>query len=519
MINTWWVTRPKRKLNSVPEVLAALAEMSLDQQWQGQRGTHLSLEDALEEAGLKRVGERRDQTGGGGRTYLAWIASLGLVFTQESTQQLKLTLAGEAIMNGDSPVSVLKNQVLKYQFPSSFSISKGVDVSPRFKIRPFRFLLKLLMDERIEHLSEEEIAKVIITNAENETKGCFEKVAAKLLDFRAEGDSILEDDFFVKYAPKTGRVNPDHPFSHLLDIANTLINWLEYTQLAKRSDEDHLLRILPEKAEEVGQILSDVPPFIDRPQQHEYFQRKYGLDPKHQKDTRNLTQTQTITAKIIAEQKVRQAFVVESLKTPITKITSSLIDTISEQTGLDGRFVEETLMKVYPHGAIGSFMTEYFDMAFKGRDEATEFEKATVMLFREVFGFQTEHVGPIGLTPDVLVLSDSEGYAGIIDNKAYSKYSISNDHHNRMVHNYIEGFRNYCSDEKPLSFFSYIAGGFGKNIDGQLKKIISETGIHGSAATVSHIIQMVEKQQASPYTHAQIKELLSVDRQLTIADI
>ena len=111
----------------------------------------------------------------------------------------------------------------------------------------------------------------------------------------------------------------------------------------------HLLRILPEKAEEVGQILSDVPPFIDRPQQHEYFQRKYGLDPKHQKDTRNLTQTQTITAKIIAEQKVRQAFVVESLKTPITKITSSLIDTISEQTGLDGRFVEETLMKVYPH--------------------------------------------------------------------------------------------------------------------------------------------------------------------------
>ena len=519
MINTWWATRPKRKLNSVPEVLAALAEMSLDQQWQGQRGTHLSLEDALEEAGLKRVGERRDQTGGGGRTYLAWIVSLGLVFTQESTRQLKLTLAGEAIMNGESPVSVLKNQVLKYQFPSSFSMSKGVDVSPRFKIRPFRFLLKLLMDERVEHISEEEIAKIIITNAENETKDCYETVVTKLLDFRGKGDSILEDDFFTRYAPKTGRVNPEHPFSHLLDIASTFINWLEYTQLAKRSEEDRLLRVLPEKEEEVSQILSVIPPFIDRPQQHEYFQRKYGLDPKHHKDTRNLSQTQTITAKIIAEQKVRQAFVVESLKTPITKITSRLIDTITQQTGLDGRFVEETLLKVYPHGAIGSFMTEYFDMAFKGRDEATEFEKATVTLFREVFGFETRYVGPIGLTPDVLILSDSDGYAGIIDNKAYSNYSISNDHHNRMVHNYIEGFHNYCRDEKPLSFFSYIAGGFGKNIDGQLKKIISETGIHGSAATVSHIIQMVEKQQNTPYTHAQIKDLLSVDRQLTIADL
>lgn len=29
MLNYWWVTRPKRKLNSVPEVLAAFADMSL----------------------------------------------------------------------------------------------------------------------------------------------------------------------------------------------------------------------------------------------------------------------------------------------------------------------------------------------------------------------------------------------------------------------------------------------------------------------------------------------------------
>ena len=519
MINTWWVTRPKRKLNSVPEVLAAFAEISLDQQWQGQRETHLSLEEALEEAGLKRIGERRDQTGGGARTYLVWISSLGLIFTQESTRQLKLTLAGEAIMNGDSPVSVLKNQVLKYQFPSSFSMSRGVDVAPRFKIRPFRFMLKLLMDERVEHISEEELAKIIITNAENETKECYEAVVRKLIAFRNNGDSVLENDFFERYAPKTGRVNPDHPFSHLMDTANTFINWLEYTQLAKRSDEDRLLRIIPEKAEEIKSILAVTPPFIDRPQLHEYYQRKYGLDPKHQKDTRNLTQTQTITAKIIAEQKIRQAFVAESLKTPITKITSDVIDTIVEQTGLEEHFVEESLMKLYPHGAIGSFMTEYFDMAFKGRDEATEFEKATVKLFHDVFGFETHHVGPIGLTPDVLLLSDAEGFAGIIDNKAYSKYTISNDHHNRMVHNYIEGFQNYCKSDKPLAFFSYIAGGFGSNINGQLKRIIDETNIHGSAAAVSHIIQMVEKHQEKPYSHAKIRDIFSLDRQIVLSDI
>lgn len=519
MINYWWVTRPKRKLNSVPEVLTTFAEISLNQEWQGQRGTHLDFEEALEDAGLKRVGERRDQTGGGARTYQAWIASLGLIFIQESTRQLKLTLAGEAIMNGNSPVSVLKNQILKYQFPSSFSTSRGVDVSLRFKIRPFRFLLRLLSDSSISYLTEEEIAKVVITNAENETEDCYSKVVKRLIAFRSYGDASLDSDFFIKYAPKTGTVNLAHPYSHLTDTANTFINWLEYTQLAKRDEEDKKLRIIPEKIDEVKTILSIVPPFIDRPMQHEYFQRKYGIDPKHQKDTRNLTQTQTITAKIIAEQKVKQAFVAESIKMPIAKISASLIDKVVDQTGLDARFVEDTLLKLFPHGAIGSFMTEYFEMAFKGRDEATEFEKATVQLFHDVFGFEAHHIGPIGLTPDVLLLSNTDGFAGIIDNKAYSKYTISNDHHNRMVHNYIEGFQSYCKSDKPLEFFSYIAGGFGINIDGQIRRIVDETGVHGSAITVSRVIQMVEKHQAQPYSHTQMKQLFSLDRQVTLTDI
>lgn len=56
-------------------------------------------------------------------------------------------------MNGDSPVDILKSQVLKYQFPSSFSVGRNIDVAPRFKIHPFVFLLKLLMDGRIGYLT------------------------------------------------------------------------------------------------------------------------------------------------------------------------------------------------------------------------------------------------------------------------------------------------------------------------------------------------------------------------------
>lgn len=517
MLNYWWVTRPKRKLNSIPEVLSTFAELSLDQEWQGQRDSHLSLEDALEASGLKRKGERRDQTGGGARTYRAWVASLGLIFTQGSTGKLKLTLAGEAIMNGDSPVEVLKNQIVKYQFPSAFSISRGVQVSPRFKIRPFRFLLRVLMDDRIMYLTEEEIAKVIVVDAENETERCYEHVIDKLLQFREVGNACLDEDFLEKYKSSKGDVNPDHPFSHLTDLANTLINWLEYTQLVKRDMGQ--VRILEDKIGEVQAILDAPAPFIDRPEQQEFFQRKYGLDPKHKKDTRNLAETKTITAKIIAEHKIKQAYIGESLKAPIAKITPALVDKITAQTGFDGALVEETLRRLYPHGSIGAFMTEYFEMAFKGREEAADFEKATVQLFQDVFGFQAQHVGPMGLTPDVLLLSDPFGYQAILDNKAYSKYTISNDHHNRMVHNYIENLTRYSASPAPLAFFSYIAGGFGTNFDAQVQEIVTATGVCGSGISVSNMIRLVEGHGKKGYTHERLRDIFSVNRQVLLSDL
>lgn len=514
MLNYWWVTRPKRKLNSVPDVLAAFSNAALNQEWNGERDTHLSLESALENAGLKRIGERRDQTGGGARTYKAWLISLGLIFIQETTGRVRLTLAGEALLNGESPVKVLKNQILKYQFPSSFSVGRSVNVSPRFKIRPFKFLLRLLSDSNIGYLTQEEIAKIVIIEAENETDRCYRHVVERVLEFRDRGDACLESDFFEKYKPSKGEVNPDREYGHLLDIANTIINWLEYTQLIYR--EDGKIAILDAKKDEVRAIVEDDSPFIDRPNEHEFFQRKYGLDPSHKKDTRNLSQTQTVTARVIVDRTIQQAFIAESLTTPITRITTELIDKICERTGAEARVVEETLLRNYPHGAVTSFMTQYFEMAFKGRDEATEFELATVELFREVFSFETHHVGPIGLTPDVLLISDSDRYVGIIDNKAYAKYSISNDHHNRMVHNYIP---TYSNNRYPLAFFSYIAGGFGTHIDTQIQNIVSETNVHGSAIDVSRVIALIEKQSQHPYSHTAIKDLFSVDRQIILSDL
>ena len=164
-------------------------------------------------------------------------------------------------------------------------------------------------------------------------------------------------------------------------------------------------------------------------------------------------------------------------------------------------------------------MAEYFEMAFSGTKRATEFELATANIFKDSFGFETKHVGPIGLTPDVLLVSDCEGYSAIIDNKAYSKYSISNDHFNRMVTNYIQNMDHYYSGEEPLAFFSYIAGGFGSGITRQLKSIEEASGIKGSAMPVGVFIEMLKKNEISGYSQKRIRDIFSVGRQISITDL
>ena len=499
--------------------MASISEVSLNQAWNGQRGTHLSVEAALEDAGLKRQGDRRDQTGGGGRTYYAWMESLGLVFTH-TDGQTKLTLAGEAILSGQSPVSILTSQVIKYQFPSSFSISRGVDVNRRFKIRPFKFLLSLLLEPRLGcQITQDEIAKIIITEAENESSSCYEQVVHHLLQFREGGDICLCEDFWEKYKSSKGEPNSEKPFAHLIDIANTIINWLEYTQFIDRNGQ--VISILAEKEDEVRRIVAQDLPFIDRPEQGEYYQRKYGCTPWKAKDTRNLSEAQTVTAQIIADHKVQRAFIALSLKEPIAEITTSIIDKIVESTGILPDSVEATLRRLYPHGAVNSFMTEYFEMAFKGTEEATAFEKATVEILKSVFGFKAYHVGPVGLSPDSLLLCDEEGYAGIIDNKAYSKYSITNDHKNRMCVNYIPNYASLVPEARnySLEFYSYIAGGFVSTINSQLCSITTETRMAGSAITVSTFIKMIEKHQLREYSHSRFKELFSINRQILLSDL
>lgn len=512
MINHWWFSRPKRKLNSVPEVLSVLANEQLNEIWRGEVEAHLSLEDALEAAGLKRTGDRRDQGGGGARTYKAWLSSLGLVFDQESTGAMQLTLAGEALVRGEAPVPVITHQIMKYQFPSPHSISRGVNVHSRFQIRPFVFLLRLLADSRLNYLTQEEIGKIVITEAENDDS--FEHIVSRIIDFRTSGDMVLENDFTKRYIPRSSR-----PFDALLDVANTAINWLEYTQLIYRDDENsQIISILDEKRNDVMDLLSQQGPLITHPQLQENFQRKYGVDPSRTKDNRNLANSTNVTLRMLMHRSIDTAFLRYASLTPVTTIDSKVVEAIAEQTGFLTENVEGYLCNKYPRGAIGSFMSSYFEMAFQGKEQATEFEVATANLLKDVFDYETIHTGSIGLTPDVVMYSQSANYKGVADNKAYSKYTITNDHRNRMVTNYIAGISSYCKSPLPLRFFSYIAGGFSQTFTGQLRRLEAATSVRGSGVPVAVFIKMIERNSVRKLTHMELLKVFTVGRIVTLSD-
>ena len=269
-------------------------------------------------------------------------------------------------------------------------------------------------------------------------------------------------------------------------------------------------------------MVSHTLPLIPRPDEHEYFQRRYGLDPWHNKDTRNLTGTQTVTTAMIAELLVKKAFVECSLKEPIGRIDTNLIERISESTGVAVAQVEEILQKNYPYGSIGAFMADYFELAFKGTEKCRQFEEATAAIFRNVFGFDSRWLGSAWSgkeVPDVLLVSGTYGYQAIIDTKAYSCYDLPSTHRDRMIHHYLPNIAAYSDSNLPVAFFSYIAGGFSNSIANPLAKVTEETGVPGSAMTVGAFIRLCEQHALAPYSHADIKDIFSVGRKVELSDL
>lgn len=370
-----------------------------------------------------------------------------------------------------------------------------------------------MRDELDGYITQNEVAGCVLPYAE--TDADLAECARKILRYRKSGynDAIFDASFEANYGK----------LSKLRDTANTFFNQLEFTQLIDR-EVGGRISIVPGRLAEVGRLVATQATLIARTNEHEYFLRKYGLGPNHQRDNRNFVAGGGVVAALDAEKRSILLALWDILaREPIRAIDVTLINRISDQIGARAQTVERVITAMGVRPTLTVFEERYLSLSMSGREFATEFEKATEGVFGiNGLGYQTKWVGSLGNTPDVLAISvdPADPYVSIVDAKAYKAYTISGDERRRMTHVYIPRYSvyNHNGTDYALSYFSYVAGGFGNSIDRGIVQIHSDTGIAGSGITAQVLLRMLKRHQVKPFTKSQLRNLFTLDRQLVPTD-
>ncbi len=510
-INHWWTTRPKRKLITVVDVLRVFLTISEGKIWRGTRSLHLEFEKALEEQGLKGAGTRRDQGGGGGRTYARWLSSLGLWFAEDAAGIVRSTYAGEDLLKGADPVPILTHQLLNFQFPSPFSVATRMDA--RFRLFPFRFILDALLDERLEgYLTQAELGGLVITRAERASD--LSGVVSEIVSFRKRGGN--EEEFDDAFERMFGS------FSKLKDTANTFFNQLEYTQLIDRIGDHVYLK--PGEKYRVNELLRQPATLIGRVDEEEYFQRKFGLGPNRKRDDRRFGEGGTISAQDTEVSKVLLVLWDILASLPIKSIDDDLLNAISSKTGVPESKVEKIVVSLGVQPSYEVFERKYLQLAVGGTAFAKEFERSTEGVFGPTgLGFETRWIGASPNNPDVLVISaeSSDDFVGVVDAKAYSEYALIGDHRRRMTHVYVPKYRKFTHGGRELDirFFSYVAGGFASTISRGIENIARDTGVRGHAISAATLLALLRRHRRRAFTRPQLSDLFTLNREIRASEL
>lgn len=524
-MNSWMVPKNKRTLLYIIDALPFfIANFDKGLKWKGQRALQRKFEQSLEDAGLKRKGEPYHPNSGGARTYVAQLTALGLIFLDNSISpsQYRPTLAGEAILKGADPLAVLQNQLFKFQYPSVYSLSQGVGINPSFKIRPFLFLLRLLLDQEIQYLTKDEIAKFILCYAKNDSD--INEIKSKILVFRQAPDRYVPADSFLadSVSPKTKKHSMQKRIHYLKDKANIFINYLDSIQLVIRPDSKDKMEINPEYKDQASVFIAQRKSFIANPEDTVSFQRKYGLDLNKTKDTRSFSGN-IVYHDAVKELLVKSRFFTAAKTQLILNLDTNLLRRLEMETGVNRKEIIRILDNL-PAQALTYFEDKYLEMSQSGVDECLAFEIATQQIFSERLKYKAKHIGQIkpkdkkrGGNADVIFLSDQK-HCGLIDTKAYKKYVITNDHKNRMVQNYIPNSREH-SGGLPLKIILYVSGGFGSGMQRGLKDIQVETTINCSSITAKNLLRLVKKLQGKKVNHDRVLKLFSDNSEVGALEI
>lgn len=413
----------------------------------------------LEEYGLKKGGNQKDSNSGGPRTYESQMSLLGLLF-KDSEGHLHLTQAGEDLVSFNDTAKTFEYQVLKVQYPSSYSMSRGVGIDSNIKIRPFAFLLKLANDPEINGLTDEDIVvPVVFGKSENHFNEC-KKLILKARIYGAA--SVVPDDQSIR-TTRTTNNSYKQRLDDIYDIANTFRNILESSGLVDLKIVDDQIRVFPKR-----DVVSRLPeidklPFVDfinLPLDQAILQ--YGKRFGAVKDTRRTFMPEKAPELLTSSGLIYKKFL-DEVSFPVKQTE---IDQFAKKMSMEFRINRKQVLQALEPILINTNQytgARLIELSRGGARTAEAFEKIIAKVFEMDFGFQAEWVGRryrsgTGGHMDVFVVELGRNLCGIIDAKSMNSYDLPHQDTAKAITTYVDAAQElYGSRNLQLKFVGYIS--------------------------------------------------------------
>ncbi|WP_428325402.1 AlwI family type II restriction endonuclease [Nitrosopumilus sp.] len=506
------MSRATRQITSAMDATPLLKEI-----FQNKKNTRKLQEEfgkKLAVEGIKTYGEVRKDSGGN-RTWMTLPKIFGLCY-EDKNKIVRFTQAGKIVAKGGKPaMQIMMKQILTFQYPNRTQERENQKMDPKFKIFPYRFLIKVLL--KMKNLTVQEIELFVLPVSSDEE---LENVCKNIKMFR-------EKKLIANYEKHKNKYKKDHNSKlykkYINDLANTFKNHLEFLPgiSSKKDGGIHQLFIESNSKQKWKDTIKkyDIEYAIENiypNQERKFFVDRYGLLPGKKKastkTSKPVTKEQTKIRKI-------QSAIVHILEKNLNISKSKMITEIFNYTFISKTEIQR-ILSAFPEFVktkYSNFEKKYLAVAGNG-NKWKEFETMSNQIFSK-FGVKVDHQKKIALSDGQKGFLD--GYitfgdeSGLIDSKAGKGFSCSNDKVGVMKDYISEASK--ISDKHSLRFFGYVYGRKFSNIGG-FDRICKQTKVNGFRISAVNLLQMMKTYDENKISKEEIWILLQKNGEITPLD-
>lgn len=558
----WGIPRGKRSIDVILTVLDYIKDDLIGEKWN--KKLQDKIDQKLVDFNLKRERIKLDENPGNIRCNFTSFKAFGLIYI-DFNDKIRLTKVGEELFDKRTPTKIksllVKKQILNMQYPSPYFRRHYARIIDDFQIKPFRFIVELLLDEDLESIDLDEAARFVVF-AENH--GEKEKIKESILEYRTSDRKIILNEYFDYYSSRgINTFNGDlieEEIEHIsqrtemstdkvrdaleselavelkyrpnsrwtakyksrFDVVSTMKTQLTDIEIIEDKDTDFKL-IDKEKIKnllDTPRFSQELIPFEGYPDKADAAE-KHLLDLKfYNKYSKSWNSSMGITAsdlnqKGVSPQKIKQKVIKSRYnillkKEAITDIEEA-VEIIASKTQYSAADINEVL-KNQSAPDLNYFADDFISLGRNGVKNL-EFEKANSILFKKL-GYETEHIGSYGRNPDVLVKKEGKTTA-VIDAKATSNEYAVTSSDERAVIDYIKKY----NGKNELKFFLFSAGKTASVSDTNLINIYKSTGVKGSIINSALLTYLLQKQFQKRINLSKIEKLFQLNREIARSDI